>query len=351
MGRNNRTQPLVKCVSSDGKLERDVLIVYKSNRDDVLERKKLTGLQLRLSSSDRKTDEFVANINIDCDLNMPYIRSKISKVENPVGYELDLAEIDDISTPRIVVEVNEIRALNVSEDLIEAKDISHLICITLNDQNTARISSLVNETYCVNENDVEDVIRDILLDIAAFHSWDIEETQFKNLLCRRDISARKSEYARSRGLKSRYKPDGDFGRYFSFASACYDADDKFDIQRFNEIWEDFMKSILIESPELAASRKKDTLADQLKYYSKKKNVSIKRLESMFENLQNGSYILLRTEKEPKKNPRCRRQLMTFFGMSAGWKTGKLKFVKMEEYHDVVRWYPYVSLWKIVKHAA
>lgn len=351
MGRNNRIQPLAKCMNSDGKLERDVLIVCKSNRDDVLERKKMTGLYLRLLSLGLKLDECIANINIDCDLNMPYIRSKISKVENTVGYELNLAEFDDISTPRIVVEVNEIEELNVSEDLIEEKDISHLICITLNDQYTAKSSSLVNETYCVDEKDVEDVIRDILLDIAAFHSWDIEETRFKNLLYRRDISAKKSEYARRRGLKSRYKPDGDFGRYFSFASACYDKDNKFDIQRFNEIWEDFMKSILIESPELAVSRKKDNLAEQLKYYSKKKNVSIKRLESMFDNLQNGSYILLRTEKEPKKNPRCRRQLMTSFGMSTGWKTGKLKFVKMEEYHDVVRWYPYVSLFKIVKHAA
>ncbi|MBS4984228.1 MAG: hypothetical protein KH024_08605 [Hungatella hathewayi] len=344
MGRKVCKPPLAECWRGEGKLEREIILLFSS--DDRKDLKQVTGISMCLQGINRKLEQRINEINTVCKLNMPYVHAKVCTKDNFKKQDLNLTDIEDVNAPRVIVTVNREDSLTVTPEEFEQGDISHLLQIVLKGVEAKNGCTFINHTYLVRPEELECMILDILVDIAAFHSWDIMECGMRELPYRRGISVKKTEYAIREGLRSRYTRLDASDRYFSFAFASYDEHGKFDGKRFNEIWESFMNGELMGG--FKENCEVPSLLEQLQYYSKKGNISIKKLQAQFEELPPGSYLITKIESEPKKNPRFRKQMITYYGLYGSWKNGKIKIIPLENYHEVVRWYPYISFWKVIK---
>jgi hypothetical protein len=217
------------------------------------------------------------------------------------------------------------------------------------------------------------VIEDILLDISMFHSFP-DRHQAKDVA--RSVASgtfdfSKSSFVASLKKDSCYGPIVSMPRYLAISSFCrYGA--QLETGEYVHRWTSFLLSLKNAEPGqvraeggetgLAASSLKTTsqeaianieakaltyddwmgvVEDILRRHRKGPQISAKKLRRLIVGLPRGSYLLLRTERKPRRTIAV-TQLSFLFGPGL-WKTGKMKVVKTGNLRQYKAFNPYISI--------
>ena len=166
------------------------------------------------------------------------------------------------------------------------------------------------------------------------------EKQYKDYQERRIFSREKVRFIWEKGCHS-YLGYVEDTEYVSFASFCRKGSElEINYKEYVKIWEEFIDRL----------RKKNAISsvrsarDIINSHPQKGQLSEKKLARLLRDLPSGQYILVRTEKKPKKK-RQRLVVENRFGMKK-WKTGRMKIVPMKYRYTYQKLRPYVSLYDI-----
>ena len=196
------------------------------------------------------------------------------------------------------------------------------------------------KVFINSKEDAKRIVEDVLLDIQVFYSKSLD-VEFDNIEKRREFSRFKAEYVKRFKLNC-YLGECRDAEYVSFASFCRNDYGIIQYDKYNLLWNDFIKW-LNEKQKYAVYKDGMTTIKLKKKHPKGGQISYRRLNSIVSALDNGRYCLIRTEKNPKKS-RNRREILSRFGLSK-WKTGRIKVVPIKDKYTWKRMVPYISIFE------
>lgn len=325
-------QPLL---NNNKNVIRRVVVAIRGSHSEL---KKQTQVVLSLESHlQKKLDDRINDLNRYCFAVIP--RIKVDIIPNPVQEHAD-------ENLRIIVSTTTKEIFALTDGDYEANEISHVIEIDFTNDNETSVSGRqnINAVYKANSVEVvQSMIIDLMTDIAMYHSWEIEPDE-DELTFRRQISQEKLMFAQKNnllGVKGANKLWSGKPDYFSFAFACHDKEG-FDYVKYENIWMRFVRPYIVKEQVV-----NKTIEEQVKFFSEVGQISMKKVQRLYnEQPESGPYILMMMRKKPRRNDdtRC---VLDYFGKER-WKNGTIKIVPMSKYGEVARFYPAVSMYKIVR---
>lgn len=314
---------------------RRVVVVIRGSHSEL---KKQTQVVLTLESHLQKMlDNRINNLNRYCFAVIP--RIKVDIVPNPVpGYTKE--------NLRIVVSTTTKDVFSLTDADYESSGISHVVEIDFTDEASVSERQHINAVYkATNVELIQNIIVDLMTDIAMYHSWEIRPNEEDDLTFRRKISQEKLMYARKNnllGVKGADKLWSGNPDYFSFAFACHDQED-FDYLTYEEIWTQFVKPHIVKEQVV-----NKTIEEQVKFFAEVGQMSMKKVQKLYDEYpESGPYILMMMRQKPRRNDDT-KYVVDYFGKKK-WKNGTIKIVPMSMYEKVARFYPAVSMYKIVRN--
>lgn len=299
------------------------------------------GLIMSFKSIKKKLDERIDILNTTCKTTVPYLNIEIKSSDTK---NVDITELDSKDNYRMITVMSPNVSYVLNAEKFNKSNISHLIQINVNDASST-LNENINACYTVDEKDLIDIMVDILLDIAMYHSWFYNDSKDTDINFRRQISIKKVDFIKSLKpectFKHSFSPEKD--TYCCFALACYDEDNKFNYEKYEKLWSLFVRDFITDNSY------SNNFKDNISAFKMSKQLSIKKLERQYEELSSGKYLLLVTHRKPRYR-KLKAQIFAEMGFSkdSDWKTGRTKFLKFSEYSRIARWYPYVSLYIVNK---
>lgn len=182
------------------------------------------------------------------------------------------------------------------------------------------ISSLSYDAEIViAEEFLECALIDVLLDIVMFNSYSF--LAGKTLVSKRDFSNEKYEYFKENRLNCFYEYKTNKKLYYSFAFSARKSENEFNINKYIEIWDEFVNKKYSEY-----THKEKSISEQLKQHVDYQELP-KNLNRKFNRKPAGSYLILRTNKDRTEN--LHPNICTFFGLNE-YERGKIKIIPIEE---------------------
>lgn len=330
-----------KSIDNSKKISRTVVVVlpHQNFHLDAKTRKKsqtYSGIFMALDKIKMNLDDRIDILNSRCEISVPYLNIKVISADRDEN-DTSVIELKESYRMITVLAPNVEYVLNAEE--CEESNISHLIQININSQLNVR-TNLINAYYNVQEEDVVNIITDILLDIAMYHSWFFgDKEKDEDINFRKEISKKKVEYISTKGFAMKYGEPKLEDTYCCFAAACYNNND-FNYDMYETLWKEFVKKYIEKQTQ------HNTIEEQLKSFKNSKQISEKKVKNQYKELDDGKYLLIVTRREPHYG-KIKKQICTKMGLPK-WKNGKTKFVKYADYINVARWYPYVALYIVNK---
>lgn len=186
---------------------------------------------------------------------------------------------------------------------------------------------------------VECAIIDILLDIAMFNSYSFLKKESKKE--KHDFSYKKYDFFKSLNLKCFYECKTRKALYYSFAFSARVNEDDFDVDKYIEIWNCFIKKHFGELQHIEKN-----ISEQLKQHVDYEELPA-NLYKRFSNKLPGAYLVLRTNKDRSED--LHPFLFSLFGIDK-YEKGKIKIIpinEFEKYEPLLKNLD-VSAFKIVK---
>jgi len=220
---------------------------------------------------------------------------------------------------------------------------SHLIQVSITDDyrrsgwNNGEL--LFNaKVFAKSIENVKNIVEDIILDIQYFYmrSYDI---WFDTIDKKTSFSSLKAVFAKEKHYIC-YLGEVKDAEYVSFASFCRDENNLIDYAKYIELWNEFDHWIDLKNYDLYNIISAEDIWIR---HPKHCQISKRKLSHMLNSLDNGSYLLIRTEKCPK-DKRIFMEIATRFGLKQ-WKTGKLLIVDLKTRFTWLRLLPYISIYK------
>lgn len=231
--------------------------------------------------------------------------------------------------------------------------LSHGIQISLGEENNRKNwvcaeGSFTAKVYVDTPEKLLRLIEDVILDIQMFYFWGFERV-YDQVEERRIFSLKKVEFLKEKAYSS-YLGDIANAQYVSFASFCRDIDNlEIDYNKYVQLWEEFneiVKETISYDPDKFEGFypfSADNLEQMILIHPKGKQLSIKKIKKILKTMPSGEYILVRTEKKPKKS-RQRIKIESWLSMKK-WKTGKIKIIPKKYYYTARKLVPYVSIFE------
>ena len=336
MSNKKKTEPLrtFNCNT----IKRTIIV----SKTDAVHGKFQTGVVCALRNVEHRLEKRINDLNEKCDSIIPFISINI---ENNVHFLESGKGIRVIAAPRNISDYS------VDPEFYEESDISHLIEIVVAPRSATVINKdYINTVYAVSSlHELEEMVLDIMTDIAMFHSWPYLHSRGDDLEFCRGISSAKVEYANNHYLRM---PEGILSTNSSYCSFAYSCSENgiFDCEQYEQIWRSFVGQFIIEesSDDIVAP----SIEDQLKAFTKIGHTSINKIKKKYDALPTkGPHILMVMTSMPKRNREAER-ILNYFGKSTAtnnrWKNGSIKIVPLDRYPEIARFHPYVALYKIVK---
>lgn len=291
-----------------------------------------------------------------CDLTpFPTVVAKTSPLYPTIN---EIVEVfSTVSTPkdlRILINFIKYEDPDAILNTINSNKITHLIEFSL--VNDAAMHDLnVSGTSCAtihieNANpfswDWADklmkIIEDIMLDISMFHTL-IDEYKPNRNIWGKNLSSLKIEYVKERGLKSEYWNIEKNVGYITLAS-YFRRNKGFDCEGYV----DACNSVVKKFHGLQYNKEHTQLINQLRRHKNWGQLSIKKINKIYQTLPSGCYILVRLIKIPLKK-RLQASLLCLFGGTV-LKVGKIKIVPQANINVFYKYerYGFVNLFKIYK---
>lgn len=228
--------------------------------------------------------------------------------------------------------------------VLNAGETSHALQVSLGNNKrknwVSAESDFSAKVFIDDENKLIMLIEDVVLDIQMFYFYHYEK-QYDNYLERREFSKKKVLFLTDRG-ESSYLGEVKDTEYISFASFCRDGENfEINYDKYLSMWEDFHHR---ENANKLSEKDIIGVDNLLLSHPKYGQLSIAKIEKILNKLPYGEYLLVRTEKRPKKQ-RYSQVIKSRFGMKK-WKNGRVKIVPAKYYFTYHKMIPYVSIYEI-----
>lgn len=229
-------------------------------------------------------------------------------------------------------------------DALKTEEASHALQVSLGSDKrknwVSAESDFSAKVFIDDESELMMLIEDVVLDIQMFYFYHYEK-KYEDCSERRKFSKKKVFFLLERGEGS-YLGEVKDTEYISFASFCREGENyEINYDKYISMWEDFYNK---ENEEKI--NEKDVLGVEslLLAHPRYGQLSVSKIEKILNKLPYGEYLLVRTEKRPKKQKNC-RVIKSRFGMKK-WKTGRIKIVPARYYFTYHKMIPYVSIYEI-----
>ena len=210
---------------------------------------------------------------------------------------------------------------------ISRDEISHVIDVLLAyGQNMFTVSSLSCDARLVlDDSFFETAIEDILLDISVFNSYSF--LRDISVSDRINFSQKKVEFCQDQEIKFYNVESGD-KRYFSLAFVARDENGEIDLDKYVQLWDDFISKYYGN-----CVHKELSVKEQLLYHRDYEELP-KTCKTTIMKKGNGTYLLLRTNKD--KTESLHPQLYSYFGIGKkkSYRKGLILVVPISEYDNV-----------------
>lgn len=202
------------------------------------------------------------------------------------------------------------------------------------------------KVFPVNNKELIMLVEDIVLDTQMFYFWG-HENEYYDTISRQIFSKMKVEFLRGKKYSS-YLGGIEDADYISIAAFCRN-DGKTDFIKYKALWEEF--NSYINENKMSQSRVvKEMLVLNCKticllnvHHPKGRQISTKKVEVILRRLPKGKYILVRTEKKPRKYT-LRKVILNAFGLKK-WKIGRIKIIPLKYRFTYQKMIPYVSVYE------
>lgn len=231
---------------------------------------------------------------------------------------------------------------------IDDPGLSHLVTIQATGAKqgwyaSSGLSSAIVETSPAN---VPNLIHDVMLDIAMFHSYPFLATYREDLDFRKRFSEEKVKYALAERLTSFYGPiREETVQYFTFAAHCR-INGKFDYDEYERVWSDFVMRWFIDKrvPALEELSRESAVVDWITNIHKLAGqLSRRRLMKSIVDLEPDAYALVVAVKRPNRM-RDRTFVSSLLGRQR-WKGNSWRIVRFTEVNRFARAFPFVTILK------
>lgn len=202
------------------------------------------------------------------------------------------------------------------------------------------ISSLSYDAEIVIAQEfLESALIDILLDIVMFNSYSFLEKM--TLVEKHKFSLEKCQFYKENELLCFYPYKTNKDLYYSFAFSARNSEKNFDVEKYIEIWDSFIKLKYAQY-----IHKEKPISEQLKQHIDYEELP-KNLYKRFSRKPDGAYLVLRTNKDRTED--LHPNICSFFGLSE-YERGKIKIVPIEQFDSCKEMLKNldVSAFKVVK---
>lgn len=285
-----------------------------------------------------------------------YYKPNTNKLKQILGVD-DIVKVrieifDDIEKSDDTLRLYVYKTKKCNIHSIKPKQFSHALQASLGNNGTRENWVEAEEGFSAKvfidtKEKLINLVEDIVLDIQMFYFYGYE-IDYCDIVSRKEFSKEKVEYLSQKELYS-YLGRIEDAEYVSFASFCRTQDEKIDFKQYKELWEGFSvflkqhKDHIIEQNSNKVIISESNINQIIKLHKKGGQLSIRKIEKYLENMPEGKYLLIRTEKKPKKNAQ-RISIESRFGMKK-WKTGKIKIVPIKNRFTYQKMIPYVSIFE------
>lgn len=296
--------------------------------------------------TEEQKDQFVKNINIKLDYLIQDINAHV------IGRTLPFVKVIRVfrseETLRIIIN-NFDNTKSLDEyDILEPEKISLLI--NFRDLEPQRIITVSDDLIPGDAKMLIDgrsqiaAAVDIFLDIAMFHSYSfLDELSIKD---KKEFNKIKFEFFMNNKLDSFYViDDKNLPDFLSFAFAARIDVNKFSVENYCDIWNEFIKQYFFSEKHLMISPEK-----QVALHSDKGMIDNRYFDACYwEKKSKGDYLLLRINRGPTTNKE-KVEIANYFSVPK-FHCGPIKVVPISEYNKpfVKKWIReyYISAFKIV----
>lgn len=268
----------------------------------------------------------------------------VRRLDNPVqDLEASIRCLGD-RTPEIRLHLSKERfAEPAGSTFREDYGISHLVAVVEQGPEPGWHPGLgvSSVTLCVGREKWPELMQDLAIDIAMFHSTkSLLRSYGANTTLRQRFSLLKAAFiarrVQERASQTYYGPlHGTPLGYLPLGALCRSASG-LDSAAFLSYWQDLIDSL----PPLTVLDWVDPVEWIKKYHPKSPQISHRKLRHVVADLPAGAYELLRAERRPKRPP-LNKQLPAIFG--GRWRTGKLRVISAADHDQYVKYVPFLSL--------
>lgn len=191
------------------------------------------------------------------------------------------------------------------------------------------------------KKEIYELIRNVIFDIQLYY-WFAMDIKYGHIVSKERFSLEKKEFCEEKGLLNTTSNV----RYVSLAMFAYD-DGKFNYSIYVGLWEEFDKYLKNKYGKQVDKIDdcKDLACEILKRHPKGKQISARALTSQISE-ESKSFIVVRTEKKPKQK-NVRKIISGMFGCKK-WKTGIVKVRRFEDRFLYMKYFPYVSVFVVMR---
>ncbi len=229
-------------------------------------------------------------------------------------------------------------------DLLNTEEASHALQVSVGSEErkdwVSAESSFSAKVFIDDESKLMMLIEDVVLDIQMFYFYHYEK-KYENYSERREFSRKKVLFLLKRGENS-YLGQVKDTEYISFASFCREGENyEIDYDKYVSMWEEFYNG---EQRKKINEKDIFGVASILSSHPRYGQLSIAKIERILNKMPYGEYLLIRTEKRPKKQ-KYSRIIKSQFGLKK-WRNGRIKIVPEKYYFTYHKMVPYVSIYRI-----
>lgn len=221
------------------------------------------------------------------------------------------------------------------------KEISHILDILIAESyNKITISNLsCDAEIVIDPSCLVIAVVDILLDIVMFNSYSFLKGM--NVSDKKIFSNQKFEFYNLQHLESFYRCSNEKLLYYSLAFSARKSNGNFNIDKYIELWNDFVHTYYSNYVHT-----EKTIKEQLLQHVDKEELP-QNLQYKFNDKPKGAYLVLRTNRDRTED--IHPLLCSLFGIRK-YRKGRIKIVPIADFEDYVPLLEHldVSAFKIVK---
>lgn len=269
-----------------------------------------------INSINTETNQIIQELNLVVqDRTIPYV-TLTAQFGDPINKDARVAFINENSGQDFEEKIQK----GVAQIGITT---SHMLVLVLADgyKNVEDSAFNLDADMIVAAEFFECAMIDILLDIAMFNSFSFFKN--KGIKERHAFGMEKSIYAKEEGLPCFYINESTKDQYYSFAFSARRSKEELDINSYIRIWNSFINDCYPSEKHTEGS-----IRVQLKQHVDYKELPVKTISRKCKALDNGAYLLLRTNRDRTED--IHERVFTLFGISE-YEKGKIKIKPISDF--------------------